>query len=172
MLKKVLLWVTMLFLAAVILGSIGMSIAPHFGWHFSILRGGSMEPAIDIGSVAVIQPVEAQTIAVGDIIEFAPPSATNGTTIHRVVEVVDEGGSLQFRTKGDANETADPYLVPAQNVEGGVWLCVPYLGHIIDDIRTPLGRALLFGIPAFLIILLELKSIFSVARDWRLRIGG
>ncbi len=36
---------------------------------------------------------------------------------HRVVAVLN-GESYQFRTKGDANEDVDPYVVPAENVVG------------------------------------------------------
>jgi signal peptidase len=147
-------------------------VAPLFGWHFSVVAGGSMEPTIGFGSVAVIQPVEGQDVAVGDIIAFAPPSAPGSSTIHRVVGVEQGGGSVQFRTKGDANDSPDPNLVPAQNVRGRVCLYVPHLGSIINGMRSTTGRALLFGIPAGVIILLELKSIIGVVRGWRVKTGG
>ena len=153
--------IAIVFLAVVILGCVGMLLAPRFGWQLSSIRGGSMEPTLGDGSMAVVQPVETDAIAAGDIVEYASPSAPSETVIHRVVEVVEEGGLLQFRTQGDANNSPDPYLVAPQSIRGRVMLCIPYLGYVMEYVGTPLGRGLLFGIPAVLIILFEARRIVT-----------
>lgn len=167
MLKKLLIALGVLSFTVILMCFAGAAMAPRFGWQVTVVGGGSMKPAIATGSVAVIQPVDAQSIAVGDVISFAPPSAPAAATIHRVVEVFAEGGTLQFRTQGDANDTPDPYVVPAQNVNGWLRLSVPYAGYVLSGIGTPLGRSLLFGVPALLLIAYEIRSISVAARARR-----
>ncbi|MBA7711203.1 Signal peptidase I W [subsurface metagenome] len=165
--KKVFGWLATLLLVAVILACIGIIIVPHFGWHLDIIYGGSMEPAMKLGSLAVIQPVDPQDVKVGDAITYRSGAESTTVTTHRVVQVVQGEDSLVFRTQGDANEDPDPYAVPAENVVGRVWISVPYVGYVMDYIRTPLGFGLLIGIPAALIVGIELRNIFLAVRDLR-----
>jgi len=72
-----------------------------------------------------------------------------------------------FRTKGDANEDLDAYIVPAESVVGRVWISVPYAGYFTDFARSPLGLGLLIGIPAALIIGIEMRNIFRSIGDLR-----
>lgn len=167
MFKKALVVFGALCLVAILLCLAGAAMAPRFGWHVTVVGGGSMEPAIAAGGVVVVQPVDTQSIAAGDVVLYAPPSAPGTTTIHRVVEVVVENGALQFRTQGDANDAPDPYLVPAQNVKGQVRLLVPYLGYALSGIGTPLGRSLLFGVPALMLIAYELRNVCVAVRARR-----
>lgn len=128
-----------------------------------IVKSGSMEPAIKTGSLVLIKP---QTTAygaqyrVGDIITFGPDTAKEIPTTHRVEEVIKEpSGEFVYRTKGDANEEADPNLVEESEVIGKVAFFAPYAGYILDFAKKPLGFALLIGIPAASIILDELIVI-------------
>ena len=132
--------------------------APHLGWRIDNVLSGSMSPAINVGSAVVTQPVDTQTIEVGDIIIYSSPQ--NGKMItHRVVGI--NGESLRyFQTKGDANEDADPYSVPSANVKGKVLLDVPLLGYATDFAKTPLGFILMLGIPGLAIIVLEMRKMW------------
>jgi len=159
MLKKVFEWLATLLLVVVVLVCVGVFIAPRVGWHLDIVYGGSMEPAIEVGSLAVIQPVDPQTVKVGDIITYRSGTESGTVTTHRVIEVMDNDGSLMFHTKGDANEDPDAYTVPAENILGRVLLNVPYAGYAMGYIRTPLGLGLLIGIPVAAIIGMELRNI-------------
>ena len=166
MLKKVFQVLATLLLVVVVLACVGIFIAPRFGWHLDIVYGGSMQPAMKLGSLAVIQPVQPQDVGVGDAITYSSTQSTTVTT-HRVIEVIDNGGILSFRTKGDANEDPDAYTVPAENVVGRVWLSVPYVGYAMDFVKKPLGFGLLIGIPAAIIIGMELKNIATAGKDMR-----
>ncbi|MDY6916475.1 MAG: signal peptidase I [Chloroflexota bacterium] len=166
MVKKAFQVLATILLVVVILACVGIFIAPHFGWHIDIVYGGSMEPAIHLGSLVLIQPVDPRAVKVGDVITYRSSAESGMVTTHRVVEVVNDG-SLSFRTKGDANEDPDAYAVPAENVVGSVWLSIPYAGYAMDFIRTPLGFGLLIGIPAALIVGMELKNIVVAVKDLR-----
>ncbi len=154
-------------LVMAILVSVGIFVGPKVGWHVDAVYGGSMEPAIKLGSLAVIRPVEPETVSEGDIITFAAPTENSVIVTHRVTQVIDGESGLMFRTKGDANEEPDIYTVPAENVVGRVWMSIPYAGYFADFVRSRLGLGLLIGIPAAIIIGIELRSIFRSIGDLR-----
>jgi len=119
---------------------------------------GSMEPALPLGGVVFIKPVEPADIGPGSIIAYrsGEPLIT-----HRVVDVIDES-ELSFITKGDANQSPDLSPVPAASVVGKVVFDVPYLGYLAAFVKTPLGFLLAIILPGLAIIGLELKNMWQV----------
>jgi len=133
---------------------------------FSVLSG-SMEPTIHTGSVIVTAP--AASYAVGDIVTRR--TETEGVTVtHRIVETSEEDGGAVFRTKGDANDTADTETFPASDILGGVRFSVPWLGYVASFARTREGFLLLVIIPAVIVVYEELRKMKEEAvRLWRKR---
>ena len=121
--------------------------------NLAIVRSSSMEPAMRAGALALMLPVDAGDVKVGDIIAFDPPWDTDPDVIvrHRVIGVQHDG-QIRFDTKGDATEDSDPYYVPAQSVHGKVVFSIPYLGYatssVIGYVRTWPGFVTLVCIPA------------------------
>ena len=146
--------VLMLMIAVVL-----MLLAPHYGWRADIVLSGSMKPALPVGSVEVTRPVQPQYIKVGDIITFRSP--TNGKLMSHRVVAVEQDQSYQFRTKGDANEDADPYSVPAQNVVGRVCFKVARVGYVVEYLKSPLGFILL-GLCGLALIVAEMSTMVEV----------
>ncbi len=181
MIKKFFKWITTILLVLVLLlavASVFMQVRPFEkmpwikGYKPLTVLGGSMEPAIHVGSVVLISPVEAADIKEGDIITFRTPQNSKvfegypgSLTTHRVVEVVDAGGALGFKTKGDANEDADGWIVPSADVLGKAGFSIPYLGYFIHFARTRDGFLLLVILPAALIIIGEIRNIFKCVRE-------
>jgi signal peptidase len=141
-------------------------LAPRFGWSVDTVFSGSMEPQLKVGGVVVTRPVEAGDIMVGDIITFYSP-LNEKLTSHRVIAVGD-GSPLNFQTKGDANEDADPFVVPAQNVVGKICFHIPYLGFAAQFVRSPLGILLTLCLPGLVIIVMEMVSIWRVLNEARI----
>jgi signal peptidase len=119
---------------------------------------GSMEPAIPVGSVVVIKPVDPETLKIGDIICFTLTEPTSIT--HRIANVTDEG----FITKGDANEDPDQWTVRKENVIGKVIFTIPFIGYLGYFVRTPTGFILLIVVPASVIIIMEIRNIAKELR--------
>ncbi len=140
-------------------------VAPRLGWSVDTVFSGSMEPQLKVGGVAVTRPVAAEEIQVGDIITFYPPTSEQLTS-HRVI-AVDDGSAFHFQTKGDANENADPFIVPAENVTGKVCFHIPYFGYAAQFIKTPLGILLTLCLPGLVIIALETRNIWRVIIEER-----
>ena len=94
------------------------------------VASGSMRPTLEVGDLIIVQGIPASEIKVGDIIVFNQPGETSNT-IHRVVAIETlANGTIEFRTKGDANPTEDPQWTPEQNVKGRVLYRIPYIGFM------------------------------------------
>jgi len=137
--------------------------APCFGWRVDTVFSGSMEPRLKLGSVVVTRPVEAEEIKAGDIITFYSP-LNERLVSHRVV-AAEHGSGWHFQTKGDANEDADPFVVPAESVVGKVCLHLPYFGYVSQFVKTPLGLLLLICTPGLVVIVMEMRNIWRVLNE-------
>jgi len=134
-------------------------VTPFFvGGFFSVVMSGSMEPTIPVGSIVVVGKVNPEDVKVGDVIAF---EAGESATMHRVVEKVVEDGSFYFRTKGDANEDPDPWIVKPEDIRGALLLTIPYYGYLIWFAGTPIGVALFILVPAIILIANEIRNILK-----------
>lgn len=136
-------------------------LAPHLGWRVENIRSNSMAPQLQRGTVVVAQVTAPQTITVGDIIIFRPV-ATEGTNLlcHRVV-AIETASPAQFKTKGDADVAHDPAMVPARNLVARVSFHIPWLGYVVQFLKTRLGLLLALVIPGLLIIEMCLGGIWQ-----------
>ena len=151
--------------------AVGLAFLSPFLWNvqFLIVLSGSMEPAMQVGSLAVIREVDPSRVTVDDVITYEPPEADGVRVTHRVIELAElEDGTPGFLTKGDANEAEDGYLVPAENLQGRLLLSVPYVGYTREFMGTPLGFMLLIMVPAGLLIMNEAVSL-ALSSDPRYR---
>lgn len=118
-----------------------------------IVSSGSMEPAIQTGSVVVVAPKSEYQVT--DIVTYFSSSSKKATTTHRIVAT----DGRVFKMAGDANDQPDPVLVSRDQIVGAVSLVVPYIGYIANFAKTPYGFILLVIIPATIIVYEELKSL-------------
>ena len=134
----------------------------------AIVRSSSMEPAMPAGALALMVPVDPETVKVGDIITFDPTWGESDVTVsHRVIDIQRDGthdGELLFDTKGDALEQSDPYFIPATRVQGRVVFNIPYLGfavsYVLGYVRTWWGLTLLVVLPSLVIVGGVVRSIY------------
>jgi signal peptidase len=157
--KRVLGWVVNIVLIWLIVIVVALFLLPRFGgWRFDAVLSGSMEPALPLGGVVFIKPVETDEIIAGDIIAY---SSGDVLITHRVIDVIDQGGEPAFVTKGDAVENPDLNPVLASAVVGKVIFDIPYLGYLADFVKTRLGFILTIFLPGLAIIGLELRSLWQ-----------
>jgi len=132
-------------LAAVLVAVVVARGLPALGHDSLVIRGGSMAPAIPVGSVIVLGSIGADGPMVGDVVSIRAP--TTGTVYtHRVAEVLDRSDGRWLRTRGDANAAPDPALVPAGWAVGRVVLAIPALGYLIWLLSTISGLAFVVGL--------------------------
>jgi len=119
-----------------------------------VVSTGSMEPEIKTGSI-VFSTLQNQEINKGDIIVFTSPDNQEITIIHRVMDIEKE----EYTTKGDNNDSEDDWTVYKEDIKGEVIFKVPYIGYLIQYMKTPIGFAVVLGIPALILILSLIKKI-------------
>lgn len=134
------------------------------GYEIKVVKSGSMEPAIQTGGIVIVSSEKSSTYKVGDIVTFNTDSTGSVPVTHRVVEAEGAGRSAIYHTKGDANHESDPKPVRGFDVIGKVVLTIPYLGYVIDFVRTPVGFVALIAIPALLIVFEEILKIWRELR--------
>lgn len=125
---------------------------------FTVLSG-SMEPAYHVGSLIYVKSVDYTKLEVGDAITFMLNENTIAT--HRIIELIpDEEDStvIRYRTKGDANNSADGNLVHCKNVIGTPVFTIPYLGYIAIYIQNPPGTYIVISIVAILLLLVFCRN--------------
>lgn len=127
------------------------------GYEVLVVQSGSMEPAYHVGSLVYVKPVEPETLEAGDVITFELGGGVRGT--HRIIEVLDENGSLSFRTKGDANTMEDKTPVMADSLVGEVQFTIPQLGFFITYIQQPPGTYVAISVVVVVLLLTILPDL-------------
>lgn len=132
-----------------------------------VITGGSMTGAIPKGAVIYSRVVPMEELQAGDIITFHPPGMSNAVT-HRIIGV-EEGahGKPGFRTKGDFNETEDPWNPISLNEpeQARYVFHVPLLGYVLAALGMRSVRIALIGLPAVLIAVSLLWSLWREAGE-------
>jgi signal peptidase I len=134
-----------------------------FGYGTLVVQGGSMGHSVPMGSLVIARWTAAQDIEVGDVIVVQEDDEDGPARpkLHRVVSLDGQGDQILVRTKGDANQTADPkeYILPDRVLIPA--LTAPYLGYVAGFAMTPLGWAFLILLPGTVLALLILRSIWA-----------
>lgn len=119
-----------------------------------IVSTGSMEPTISAGSI-VFSSLKTDEINRGDIIVFESPDNPDITIIHRVINIQGE----EYITKGDNNQSEDNWEVSQFNIKGKYILHIPYLGHAVEWMKTPIGFTTLLILPTLIFLISQIKKI-------------
>jgi signal peptidase len=137
-----------------------------FGWQRYAIVSGSMTGTYDRGSLVIDDVVPVADLTVGEVITYMPPAGDHLIT-HRIAWIGrDAHGRPLFRTKGDANEVADPWTFRLDRpTQARVRFGVPYVGFALAALGRRDVRMGLIGLPAVAI------AAFSLAGLWR-RLGA
>ncbi len=154
--------VTTVLVAAVAIMAVLLAGGRLVGLQAFAVRSGSMEPEYPVGSLIYVQRTDRSGINPGDPITFMLNEHTAAT--HRVVEIIQQDGGICYRTKGDANTSADIEPVQEENVIGKPVFMVPYLGYAASYIQTPSGRLCSCAGGAILLILIFVPELFTDRR--------
>ncbi|MCR4330123.1 MAG: signal peptidase I [Candidatus Roizmanbacteria bacterium] len=123
-----------------------------FNMHSFLVLSGSMEPTIMTGDIIIIssQPTYTQR----DVVTFK--NVDERIVTHRLIKKVEEGKTVRFETKGDANRSEDEDLIQPDQILGKVVLVIPKLGYLVAFSKTVPGFIVFIAIPAFLLLVGEI----------------
>jgi len=118
-----------------------------------VVHTGSMSPTIPSKSAVIVREEQYE---IGQVITF---TASGQRTTHRLVSINADGFAI---TKGDANETADPWRIPPGQIIGGVVAAPRELGYWIVYLRNPVGLA---SVLVSVVGTWQIWAIFGLAAD-------
>ena len=139
-----------------------------FGYHAYIVYGGSMDPSLKLGSVAVGKPVAPEELEVGDVI-VRRWSADSSPVLHRIVDITIDDGQYLFTTQGDQNGQPDPTPASFEGKGDKIIYTVPYVGFLFHFARTTAGFLSLVATP---IALLLGQTLWKIRGLFRRRLAG
>ena len=131
---RVLVGALLLVVAAPLLASLA-------GFGLVVFSTGSMAPAIEPGSVALVASEHADRAEVGDIVSVLPDDGGDRVT-HRVTAVIGHGADTALELRGDANPAPDRELYSPGRVDRVVAV-VPHVGPVVAWLAR--HRLLLLG---------------------------
>lgn len=163
--RKVLVY---LLAAAIVAGGLmfAASNSPNkslFGYRYYTILTPSMQPAYNVGDMIFVKVGDTDNIKEGDVITFNPSSDSGAYLTHRVTEKItnyEGSGVTCFRTKGDANDSNDSFLIDEDRVIGKVGFRIVKLGYIIRFIQL----RWYFIVPVVLLLMIAfhlMKMYFS-----------
>jgi signal peptidase len=163
-------WAYRVLLAALVLLALYATLVPfaiqRSDSRLVTLTSGSMTPTYVAGeTITVSTPSDPAALSVGDVITFR--ALGSGVVVtHRIVDVIERDtlDGVHYQTRGDANDSADPDLVPAANVIALVNGSLPAWQRVAVDLQTPMGRFVVYG---SLFLVIALGEIADVVRLWR-----
>ena len=145
-----------------IVALVGFGLLPRTGWYRPVtVLSGSMEPTFSPGDVVVVTPEPVSQVRVGQMISYRIPVGDHHVQTHRVIKVVRGGAHPVVKTKGDANDAADPWTAQLHGTTAWrVRAVLPKVGWIVFWFRSPLVHELTVLVAPLLLALLGVLQIW------------
>jgi signal peptidase len=120
-----------------------------------------MRPYFAPGDLLVLTPEPLREIRPGWVISFHAPLGDHRVQTHRVIHVVRGGDHPLVRTKGDANDAADPWVARLHGTTAWrVRRVVPHAGQLVVWLREPVVHDLTVFLVPFLLGLAWIRRIW------------
>ena len=137
-----------------------------FGYTPFSVQTDSMKPTFVKGDYIFIEECNTEDLQVGDIITyFTIIDGTRVINTHRIVEICEDNGLIQYRTQGDNKET-NPEVDKVMPAPGDVigkynGTRIPVLGSVIDYLSTQLGFFLVILLPVLLFTIYQIYKLVA-----------
>jgi signal peptidase len=164
-LRWVVYWLAVAAASVALMAILASAGARLFGYSPYVMYGGSMGSAAPLGSLAFIEDVRAESLEVGDVIVFRPPSSgePRQPLMHRITGIEEIDGQRVFRTKGDANQSPDPWRLGLSGEGGRLAHVVPYVGYLLWFFQTRVAWAFVVLPLAAYLCFVALRRIWAPA---------
>ena len=142
-------WLVLLVVAAFVAATV--AIPRLAGGTAYTVTSGSMRPTMPPGTLIVTRPADPAALGIGDVITYQAVSGRPAVVTHRIIGLgYAANGEITFRTRGDANDTADAEPVRAVQVRGALWYALPYVGYVNTWITGRTRSVLVYAVSAAL----------------------
>ncbi|HYL51727.1 MAG TPA: signal peptidase I, partial [Acidimicrobiia bacterium] len=109
------------------------------GYRPLIVRSASMEPALVVGDVVVVEWTRAADLHTGAIVTLRDPR-TGELLTHRVRSIGISGNAVNIETRGDANDTSEYFTRAPSAIVARVDWTIPRIGSAVTDLGSPYAR--------------------------------
>ncbi len=120
---------------------------PQTGWKAVSVHQTEMQPAVQSGSLALVQKVGLDEVLNGDLIAFQAKAGSSEPLIRRVMEVSMEDGAYSFSAKGEGADATTQAGIAGKSVAGKVLFSIPQAGAALDWLLSAPGLAIWLGLP-------------------------
>ncbi len=139
-------------ISLIIQAVIKTSETPNFlGIKTYVIISGSMEPSLQIGDIVIVKKVAQNELKQGDIISYRQGQSV---ITHRIAEVIDKEGEVEYKTKGDNNNAEDSGIISYEMIEGKVVKHISQIGKIAIILQKK-------GTIIFIILILYIYILYS-----------
>ncbi len=139
-------------ISLIIQAVIKTSETPNFlGIKTYVIISGSMEPSLQIGDIVIVKKVAQNELKQGDIISYRQGQSV---ITHRIAEVIDKEGEVEYKTKGDNNNAEDSGILSYEMIEGKVVKHISQIGKIAIILQKK-------GTIIFIILILYIYILYS-----------
>lgn len=119
----------------------GNALPMPLGFGVTVVLSGSMEPELSVDDLLIVKPADAYEV--GDVVVF---QTQRTAVVHRIVSINGD----EIITRGDANTSDDDPITKA-NIKGKVVCAIPFVGIIVNLIKTPVVTLLFIGLAVWLL---------------------
>lgn len=162
---QVVAWAVLLSAVAVL--AVGVLVPRVAGATPYAVLTGSMQPRLPPGTLVVVKSVDADEVAVGDVVTYQLESGRPTVVTHRVVGLSQNlAGESSLVTQGDANDVPDADPVRPEQLRGTLWYSVPLLGHA-NDLMNGEERAMAINVVVAGLLLYAGLMALGAIRDRR-----
>lgn len=138
-----------------------------FGYTPFSVQTDSMKPTLRKGDYIFVEKCDSEDLSVGDVVTyFTIIDGNRVVNTHRIVNVYNENGMLQYQTQGDNKEISpepDKLLLSPGDVIGKYnGTRIPVLGTVIDYLSTQMGFFLVILLPVLLFTIFQIYKLLSV----------
>lgn len=118
--------------------SILVLVSKDYDIYLMAIASNSMSPKLNRGDAIIVKKVtNDKDISPSDIIVF---KHNNKNVVHRVINVIERNHKKYYQTKGDNNNNIDDIYLKINEVEGKVYLKIPYLAYPTIKIREVINK--------------------------------
>jgi len=138
-----------------------------FGYTPFTVQTDSMKPTMSKGDYIFVKECDTEALQVGDVVTyFAIIDGNRVINTHRISDVINDNGMLQYQTWGDNRETNpepdDTLLAPGDVIGKYNGTRIPVLGSVIDYLSTQMGFFLVILLPVLLFTLYQIYKLIAV----------
>jgi hypothetical protein len=116
------------------------------------------ESFVHEGDLAVVAPIKASEVALGDTLVYRRPADPDTVVVARVLYVDLEGDRVALQTRGSSDAISDQVSLTPRTTIGRLAYRLPRLGVLVELMNQTPGRVLLLGVPCVIFATSYLRS--------------